>query len=205
MLDQPKILYMCQNCYRKCFNSRTYANNRHKNLLIYLFFFVSHQVAANAEVFETAKVAYDLTEAKDVQQFENSKEQDKSIAAKDIQMFSTTIVANELKEAEIVQRFDSSKVTDEVIGAAKDEESRPAEDAGESKPAKEILELRLAKDFEDLKLKLTAMDSQLREVDFFYLRFNIVICIVEVSIHLFAIHLFKGSDLGILLISRRIC
>lgn len=123
------------------------------------------RVAANAEVFETAKVAYDLTEAKDVQQFENSKEQDKSIAAKDIQMFSTTIVANELKEAEIVQRFDSSKVTDEVIGAAKDEESRPAEDAGESKPAKEILELRLAKDFEDLKLKLTAMDSQLREAE----------------------------------------
>lgn len=122
-------------------------------------------VAENVEVFETAKAANELTEAKDVQRFENAKEGDDSIAAKDIQMFGTTKFTNQLREAEDVRRFESSKVTDELINAAKDEESRPAEDPGESKPAKGILDLKLAKDFEELKLKLNVMDSQLREAE----------------------------------------
>lgn len=178
-------------------NSWTYADNSIKGLLIYLFFFVSCQVAANAEVFETAKFADELTETKDLQWLENAKERDESRAAKDVQMFGTPNVTNKLREAKDVQTFESSKDIDELISAAEDEQSRPAEDASELKPAKDILELKLAKDFEELKLKLNVMDSQLREVHFFYLRFNIVVCVLEVSVRLFAIHLFKGSDLGI--------
>lgn len=126
-----------------------------------------------------------------MQRSENAKERDEPRAAKDIQAFRTTKVTNELIEAKDMQTFESSKDTDELISAAKAEQSRPVE---------EILELKLVKDFEELKLKLNFMDSQLREVHSFYLRFNIVTCILEVSVHLFAIHLFKGSDLGILMI-----
>ncbi|KAK9179416.1 hypothetical protein WN943_028616 [Citrus x changshan-huyou] len=126
-------------------------------------------VAANAEVFETAKFADELTETKDLQWLENAKERDESRAAKDVQMFGTTNVTNKLREAKDVQTFESSKDIDELISAAEDEQSRPAEDASELKPAKDILELKLAKDFEELKLKLNVMDSQLREVHFFYL------------------------------------
>ncbi|KAH9765577.1 Vesicle-associated protein 2-2 [Citrus sinensis] len=120
-------------------------------------------VAANAEVFETAKFADELTETKDLQWLENAKERDESRAAKDVQMFGTTNVTNKLREAKDVQTFESSKDIDELISAAEDEQSRPAEDASELKPAKDILELKLAKDFEELKLKLNVMDSQLRE------------------------------------------
>lgn len=122
-------------------------------------------VAANAEVFETAKFADELTETKDLQWLENAKERDESRAAKDVQMFGTTNVTNKLREAKDVQTFESSKDIDELISAAEDEQSRPAEDASELKPAKDILELKLAKDFEELKLKLNVMDSQLREAE----------------------------------------
>lgn len=113
-------------------------------------------VAANLEVFETAKVTDELTEAKDVQRSENAKERDEPRAAKDIQAFGTTKVTNELIEAKDMQTFESSKDTDELISAAKAEQSRPVE---------EILELKLVKDFEELKLKLNFMDSQLREAE----------------------------------------
>lgn len=122
-------------------------------------------VAANAEVFETAKFADELTETKDLQWLENAKERDESRAAKDVQMFGTTNVTNKLREAKDVQTFESSKDIDELISAAEDEQSRLAEDASELKPAKDILELKLAKDFEELKLKLNVMDSQLREAE----------------------------------------
>ncbi|TXG71805.1 hypothetical protein EZV62_000384 [Acer yangbiense] len=84
--------------------------------------------------------------------------------ADDVEVIETAKDTYELRAAKEVQDFEISMDTDELSTAAKDVQTRPAEDVEELQPAnKDSMELKLAKDYKELKLKLNAMESQLQE------------------------------------------
>lgn len=76
--------------------------------------------------------------------------------------------------AKDVEGFKTAKVTDESR-AAKDVESRPAEDVDELKLTNDIAKENLAKDIEELNSKLNVVELNLSEVSLFHPRLLLVV------------------------------
>ncbi|KAH7573634.1 hypothetical protein JRO89_XS03G0183400 [Xanthoceras sorbifolium] len=84
--------------------------------------------------------------------------------ADDVEEIETAKDTYDVRAAKDVQDSENAKHTDE-LSTAKNVQSGPAADVEELQPAKDSMELKFTQDYEELRLKLSAVDSQLREAE----------------------------------------